>query len=251
MAVTKIYGTAFNDDLVSYGLGESIVYGLEGDDQLTSYDSFGLDRSFRHTLSGGAGNDIIAGSKYCLMVNGNEGEDDITSQFVSDSKVLGGQGNDNMIVFADGDASNARVNGNMGNDVISYIPEPSPLVLAFEDTVDSWSITNSTIFGGQGNDEITIESHLAYGDRTVFDGNQGNDKIYMLFAPQSPITSLIGGQGVDLLFLSDALPFSVSRDGETVTLKYSEWQIDGLGYVQQVNAVGFEQIYVGDVQLKI
>ena len=95
------------------------------------------------TLKGGAGDDIVYGSKYSDKLYGGADND----------KVYGGKGNDNIF----GDAGNDKLYGEEGNDIIKG------------------GAGDDTIEGGKGDDKL-------YGDKGnnefVFHANDGVDTIY-------------------------------------------------------------------------
>ena len=127
------------------------------------------------TVSGGAGNDLFVATETIfasVFFNGNAGSD--TFKFWPGPSALlgctlqGGQGNDYIDVDA---AAISIINGNLGDDLIFVGGSSLPF---FPDEPDDSVVSNTSIYGGQGNDTIKL-----YGEITnnLIDGGLGDDTI--------------------------------------------------------------------------
>ncbi|MCP9816006.1 hypothetical protein KBY76_04895 [Synechococcus sp. GreenBA-s] len=179
------------DDVVNWGiqLANSSIRGGDGNDLLTP--------------------NIIAGAQLLSsFVNGNAGEDTLGGNIqlgisASLTSVLGGQGND---VIYSNNLQSSRLNGNLGDDEIFVgfgIADDKASIGA---TVN---IANSQIFGGQGDDLISITggptSVVKGYFSTVVDGNLGDDEIIVALGNGTVFqNSLIaGGDGDDFINAED------------------------------------------------
>ena len=144
-----------------------------------------------------------------VLFNGNEGNDTLsfTGETVAGSSLLGGQGNDSINT---GVAISSRVNGNIGNDVL---------------TIDGAS-ANSLFFGGQGNDTINVNFSATTSE---ISGDLGNDTITT--AAVSVLGStLSGGAGNDVINAATATSKVIANgdDGnDTITTGASADTING------------------------
>ena len=148
------------------------------------------------TVSGGAGNDLFVATETIfasVFFNGNAGSD--TFKFWPGPSALlactlqGGQGNDYIDVDA---ADTSIINGNLGDDQI---------FVGGSDVLGNTTIvSNSSIYGGQGNDTIKL-----YGEITnnLIDGGLGDDTIngsaasgFAAYGNEGN-DSLLGGNGDD------------------------------------------------------
>lgn len=143
-----------NKDVIVAGNGDNVVYGYDGDDQITA--GIGND-----LVDGGAGNDKIHAGAGDNEVYGGDGNDTINANGGNDH-VEGGDGND---VINAGDGNNF-VSGDGGNDQIS--------TGAGDDVID----------GGDGNDVINSGDAVFFdyvdggdGADTITTGN-GHDEVY-------------------------------------------------------------------------
>ena len=191
---------AANDAVVFTGSTSGVRAELgKGADNFTSQ---GLATS---TISGNFGNDVItiAGTVTgsTALVNGNQGADNIqlgTSTITKGARILGGADNDTIDIGAGVLSEGGIINGNKGADTIT----------------SAATITNSTIFGGEGNDSMTATATAVFsgdnGDDTItgatqagnivgdtFFGGDGNDTINASAAVDAGVDSLSGGAGVD------------------------------------------------------
>ena len=128
-------------------------------------------------LNGGAGDDLIYGSKYSDTLYGGIGNDYISGGDGND-KIYGGDGDDQLY----GGAGNDTIYGGNGKDTIVGGAGND---LLYGDAGDDSILGNEgddTIYGGAGNDEIYGGSgdDLLYGDagNDLIEGGLGNDTIY-------------------------------------------------------------------------
>lgn len=97
-----IYGTSGNEN-ISGTTGNDIIYGYEGNDTLSGdagndalYGSSGNDMLFGH-----GGNDTLYGGAGKNYFEGNDGDDLIVIDSAFGNKVLGGSGNDTLLINVD------------------------------------------------------------------------------------------------------------------------------------------------------
>ena len=196
----QLRGGQGNDTFTAGALSlNTFVNGNAGD------DSFGGGGGYTvSTVFGGQGNDTfntaaLNGSR----INGNIGSDTINAVGSASSSIYGGQGtdslnitgghtstvfqgdNDNDTINVGGGAdaiANSTVNGNAGNDRISYNLTAADL------------FGTSTIFGGQGNDTIGATA-AANTVGVVLSGDNGNDTV----TGAAGQDQIFGGAGADVL----------------------------------------------------
>ena len=155
-----VYGGAGNDNIYNgwFG-GSSAIKGGSGNDTIDSYAE-------NVTLKGGSGDDKIYTASNATVVGGN-GNDliyvrDFSGNLSKGGQVLidGGNGNDNITVTY---SKNSTILGGAGND-----------------TINSWgNYTNHSgnkIYGGDGNDSIKSGGHRNSTAETVV-GGKGDDTI--------------------------------------------------------------------------
>ena len=144
--------------------GNSFFNGNAGNDviALNAFNSVSVTSS---AIRGGQGNDTLAltGSANVSLVNGNMDDDTITTAAASNSSIFGGQGVDTLniggatvLTVINGDRDNDRIN--LGNVVGS-------------------TLNQSTVYGGAGNDTITVLAGLATSTDTSIYGGDGNDTL--------------------------------------------------------------------------
>jgi len=175
------------DDLVNWGvqLANSSIRGGDGNDLLTP--------------------NIISGATLIAsFVNGNAGDDTLGGNIqlgisATITSVLGGQGND---VIYSNNLQSSRLNGNLGDDEIFVGFGIAGDKTAISATVN---IANSQIFGGQGDDLISITGGGTSVVRGYFstevDGNLGDDEILVNIAGDAAFQNSViaGGDGNDLI----------------------------------------------------
>jgi len=209
-----IYGLGGNDTITSYGShwsifsdddpatfieGDDIVYGGDGDDKIVGYG--------RYEAHGGTGNDILTGyargdkedaeKKYeGATLYGDEGNDVIKSTVGS---LHGGDGNDYLLItgteyYTHGRAT-SEVYGDAGDDVLIAHPGYRDYWYIEQGIRDIFDILD----GGDGNDTITT-----YTTAHIF-GGAGNDIINtngFLIREDYSFSSIDGGDGDDTITVS-------------------------------------------------
>ena len=144
--------------------GNSFFNGNAGNDVIT-LNAFNGVSVTSSAIRGGQGNDTLAltGSANVSLVNGNMDDDTITTAAASNSSIFGGQGVDTLniggatvLTVINGDRDNDRIN--LGNVVGS-------------------TLNQSTVYGGAGNDTITVLAGLATSTDTSIYGGEGNDTL--------------------------------------------------------------------------
>lgn len=159
---------------VSGANGWASVFGEGGDDNISVWMSSGDNSGTRNMyIEGGDGNDTVYANAFYHTGNGT---------------VLGGNGNDSIVVVAWDFAS---IDGGNGNDTI----------------VSTWSDANS-ISGGAGNDSISVnlyyDSSAPANDADYIDGGIGNDTISVNGGNLTVVT-IEGGAGDDAIVLTQHL----------------------------------------------
>jgi Ca2+-binding RTX toxin-like protein len=208
-----IYGGAGNDILTS-GSGENdSLYGGDDDDSLT-VDGVGR-------AEGGNGNDNIQTSG-TVSAFGGEGNDTVTS-FGFDT-IFGGTGNDSLnAAFSglgltmNGDAGNDTLQGSSADDML-YGGDNDDVINSNDGTdqvfggdgADVITTFRGTVFGGAGNDTISLisaDTGNLYGDggNDVLNGSVFNDSLFGgddndTLNGGADVDSLEGGNGNDRLF---------------------------------------------------
>ena len=204
---TTVYGGADNDKINVNLAVDSILQGSKGGDvirNLVGATEVGV-RLSNSAAYGGEGddavnfNDIIAST-----VQGSKGNDTLTminGDSVA-SKINGGSENDTITIKAGvGEIfKGSTLNGNKGSDKI-----------VVESTV---IVDEITIFGGSGNDNITITD-----TQTTVSGDKGED---VILGGTGDKVSLSGGEGDDAITSQSATAKTTSVNGgvavDTVTL---------------------------------
>jgi Ca2+-binding RTX toxin-like protein len=227
-----LLGNEDNDVIsVNDSAAQSLFAGGQGDDQITISSDF-----INSTITGNDGDDSltpvegssIAGS----IVLGNAGDDylDLSeAEVITASLFHGGQDddtldlgggdyyNDRRSYYGDGpdEITSSQFFGGDGNDEIllpgSYYYGGYSLASS-QDTISSFTVTDSLFSGGAGNDLIGEDSSFdevqpnnswngSFGGEytgVTFEGNQGNDEIYV-FAKVFTDSQFYGGQDNDTI----------------------------------------------------
>lgn len=189
-----IAGEDFND-LIDQGPVVEYVYCAATEvDSSTFRGGQGEDILFFESFSGSP--DSLDGDDLPLttsLVNGNSGDDiiGIARNFAAQTSVLGGRGNDNILLLSETFLS-SQVNGNLGADII---------------TLGAIDAQAATFYGGQGDDVMDIGSAVIKG--SLLSGDLGNDKINF-GALVSVQNTLSGGQGNDEI---DDFSYAISGQG--------------------------------------
>ena len=157
------------------------------------------------TLDGGAGNDVIIGSRGADTLIGGDGNDTITGGLGKDTAFLGN--GDDRFVWNPGDGSDV-VDGQAGFDQLVFVGSDGNEVMNIADngshvlltrdlgnvTMDLNSVENVVINANGGNDSINGSGLSALTSLTI-DGGTGNDTII----GGAGNDSLIGGDGDDII----------------------------------------------------
>lgn len=175
----NLTGTPLNDHIAA-DAGNDVIEGLGGNDRL--FGQFGND-----TLDGGDGNDSLYGGWGNDLIFGGEGNDFIAGTFENNT-LNGGAGSDTIV---GGDGNNHIIAGSGSDDI-------------------ALGIGANIVFGGDGDDQIRYSS-------SPIDWEEGFFSINLGLYAQTGIISIIpisgfsqnsnviiGGEGHDILYLSDS-----------------------------------------------
>ena len=226
--------------LVQGGKGADTIT-LTGDvSQSTVYggadgDTINVNIAFDSTLQGSKGNDVIrqlvGGNELGVKLTnsaafGGEGNDTVNFNEIIGATVQGSKGNDTLNMKS-GDSVASKINGGSENDTITIEAAVGEL---FKGTTlngnkgsDKITIATTvivdeiTIFGGSGNDNITVTDTQATvsgdkgediilggtGDKVSLSGGEGDDKIQSQSAA-GKTTSVNGGVAIDQVTLGAA-----------------------------------------------
>ena len=208
----EIYGSVGNDTIYG-GVGNDTIYGGDGDDILDG----GVGRD---TLSGGSGND-----KYIFKKG--YGQDTIDNYYYhgdeknADYDVLEMQGlkYSECELFMNGNDLIVKVKGTSDSVTISncFASEYYRInsikfadkTMSYDDIVEFFKITGTTISGTSGDDRIT-SNILSWAKGTIY-GGEGNDEIYGSVGNDT----IYGGVGNDTIYGGDGddiLDGGVGRD---------------------------------------
>ena len=158
-------------------------------------------------------NDDYTGTAADELIHGLDGDDII----------YGGDGDD--IVY--GDAGNDTLGGGRGHNVLYGG--------IGNDILSSNYLGTDTLYGGDGNDLL---QYAGTGD--VFDGGNGDDEIRVFTEEYSPTSAtLIGGAGIDLLWLSGDSPGSYNQTGGAFNFSTGE----ATGAYSEIDFSGFETLW--------
>ena len=187
------------DDYLVGGLGKDSIYGGDGNDEITAGidtddDTWGTDTHGNY-VDGGKGDDYIYGSNQKDTLKGGDGNDFVWTMGGNDT-VYGGKGHDALVAEAGG---SSKLYGEAGNDLIEIKHDgdvayggdgDDELHVGYKDIDTSVYGTeiDATIYGGKGNDVISIFT----GGATV-NGEAGNDVIYGSRTAASDIIFAKGG----------------------------------------------------------
>ncbi|MEA5423138.1 calcium-binding protein [Synechococcus sp. CCY9202] len=199
-AATTFQGTEGADSVVIIDLPNASTNfeanGEGGDDFIAFEGSQNLS-----TIRGGQGNDLITqniltddffGNIWSAgLISGNMGDDVIGNNQLGiaaiASTINGGQGDDQLYV---GPIQSTLLNGNLGNDWVIV-----------DGDYGSVNINGSSIFGGQGDDYISVDSDRNDNiNNTVIGGNLGNDYITLDVDASFAGSVVEGGDGDDYIF---------------------------------------------------
>ncbi|MCX7700038.1 MAG: hypothetical protein N2039_04105 [Gemmataceae bacterium] len=176
-----LYGSEFNDYIMTGGGNQNVAHGYDGDDTLVG--GAGND-----SLHGGRGNDVIEGGAGDDFLNGEEGNDTLRGGAGNDLHVGGTDyywdpAPDNDVLY--GEAGADTLIGGRGNDL---------LYGGLGDDSLRGGAGQDTLYGGPGHDALRGDN----GDDQLF-GDAGNDG---LFGAEGQNT-LTGGLGFDRFLIWD------------------------------------------------
>ena len=173
------------------------------DEQIDAYDYVAKDKKGNEivnntkglSINGNGGEDWIFGSQYNDTIKGGDGNDWIWT-YGGNDKVYGGNGHDNLVSE---DGGSSKLYGEKGSDLIEVKydgdvayggDDDDQLHVGYKniDVNTYGKEINATIFGGKGNDVISIFT----GGATV-NGEAGNDVIYGSRTAASNIVFSKGG----------------------------------------------------------
>jgi Ca2+-binding RTX toxin-like protein len=182
-----------NDKLVVSKEFDGEVFGGQGVDDIDF--TRGVSSA---TIQGDNGNDTIdfATSLASSVVNGGSDDDQITvATTVTSATINGGTQQDTITL--NGALENSKVKGDSGIDSIDINANLTGTIVngnADNDniTITAASITNSTVYGGSGNDTVSQDGAGA----AYLDGSKGNDSIT---ANTNAKHTLVGGDGNDTI----------------------------------------------------
>jgi hypothetical protein len=191
-----------------------IVYGGDGEDQITVYSNKALTK-----LYGENGDDVFvvrAFLKKGTNITAGGGE----------TELFGGDGADNIQYSIN---APLKIDGGAGNDT---------LVVLGTEADDSFMLTENGIFGAGLN--IGFEG-IEYAE---VDGLEGDDTFYILSTSEDVVTTIIGGKGSDT--------FSVAGDVTTDIVSYSvEGRSGFINHSAWSNDPRFNGIFVDGIGLNV
>lgn len=200
------------DALVQAGLGNDIIFGGAGKDNLQGDAGDDIIFGWRgsDTISGGAGNDLLYGDD--LGFNAIAGDDNIDGGAGNDI-LYGGRGSDKMTGGDDddilyGQAGGDNLSGGTGNDTL-YGDDADT---NSNDTLNG-DAGNDLLYGGAGNDEL----YGGTGD-DLLDGGAGNDYMHG-GAGNDTILAGAGSDVIDGSADTDTIVFSGNRMDYVFTLQ--------------------------------
>ncbi len=146
-------------------------------------------------ITGGAGDDVLIGSKSTNVLSGGDGADTISGGLgasvcdASDTDTLNGDAGDDVFMMGSGVDCSDIVNGGLGKDRVDYQYRNQILTISLGNVADDGEALEKdniksdveVIYGGSNNDKITGGT----GDEELY-GGSGNDE-------------LLGGGGADIL----------------------------------------------------
>jgi Ca2+-binding RTX toxin-like protein len=201
---STVYGNAGNDIITvsitngSASAVNSLIQGAAGNDTILVQNVVSSS-----TMRGGAGADTLTVSNaVSSVINGNKGGDTIriNGGTYNQSNVYGGADNDSMTITASTILSNGTINGNKGNDtIVDY-------------GTGITSLSAATVFGGAGQDVITLNGG---GTGLFISGDLGNDQL----TSGAGADTVLGGAGVDTIVVGAGNDSVVGGGGaDTITL---------------------------------
>jgi Ca2+-binding RTX toxin-like protein len=177
----------------------------------------------RFSVTGGAGNDILAGGKANDLLDGGDGADQLLLQAGGNDSAFGGEGND-VLYFGAALSAGDVADGGAGRDALVL---QGHVTVALSDTnlvgIESLSIQSgaNATFGDTANnfydyDVTTADGNVAAGQQLIvnaqslragedfaFDGSAEHDGRFLIYGGHGT-DNLTGGDGVDVFFFEGA-----------------------------------------------
>ncbi len=161
-----VAGTSGSDSIQARG-GSDIVYGGGGNDAL--YGEAGDD-----ILLGGSENDYLAGGTEDDRLEGEAGSDTLYGEAGNDM-LLGGSEDDYLF----GGIGNDRLDGGDGNDTLNGDGSDDELYGdAGNDTLNGGTGGSNRLYGGAGDDVLTLDLNGSSTGLNILAGGTGNDTLY-------------------------------------------------------------------------
>jgi Ca2+-binding RTX toxin-like protein len=242
---------SINSDTLDGFDGDDVVIGGAGDDWLiggTGNDTLLGTGSGNDTVDGGAGNDFINDTIGLDTIFGGTGND--TVQYHSGSyQLAGGSGLDTLLGTAGADTIDLGVsrfsasggggagttNTNAGSFEVIDLGEGNDLL--YFTTVSANDLT-LTVFGGSGNDQISmLDGDAAVGSSHTLYGGDGSDKIWAGWFGMGGNATVFGGNGDDFIYSGGGTAGSGGFDdtlygGEGFDVYY--WTPNGGGFGKDI-----------------
>jgi filamentous hemagglutinin family protein len=204
------------------GLSVDEITGTGGADQITI--TSGTGGIFSTTVDAGEGATFLREFEFSDFekISGLGGDDtffvSIAQGSLLDGALLGGEGNDRFVIAPGGSVS--AINGGADFDTLDYSGFSTPVKVDFRDhsatSVGSLSglerlvggSNTDTLFGTNNADVFRVQSNNAgmlnqgsFSGFEILNGAGGNDQFQ--FFNQATVSSIVGGQGNDLLRIDD------------------------------------------------
>jgi Ca2+-binding RTX toxin-like protein len=256
----SIYGQAGNDTILVTTGSNDVVYGGAGNDAVSlgasaggyqfisgdlgndTIDLHSATTGVNDTVYGGAGDDTIYGSGSTgNQLYGQTGNDTIT--LVGQGSVYGGQGND-LITDGTAHANNSFFSGDLGDDSIFAYGANDTLYGG--DGNDSLLAHggNDQLYGQSGNDILIFDALSTSSLNATIYGGQGDDLISVTFATVAGtiVTQTLDSGGTSALYD----PYTGGSIGVNDVVSYTPTTVaDGNGFHFLSGDIGNDTIYGG------
>lgn len=215
---STLFGNTGDDYIESRGIGDS-AFGGKNDDTISN-------DSGQAYQSGDLGDDVIYTEEGGATLVGGDGDDSLRAE-EAENVFDGGAGNDTMV----GGEGNDLFAGGEGNDSIVGGPEGNNIMLGNEGEDELTSTTTDddadAMFGGKGNDEITVAGSST-ADSPTLSGDLGDDEL------------TVAGSGVDgALLIGDGENAGTDAGADTLSVAGgNEHTLTGNGGDDSLNVAG-------------
>lgn len=200
-------------DTIKTGSGNDIIYtNAHIDDKFDTEDE-----STTNTVNAGAGNDTIHGSNGIDIIKGEDGDDTIYGK-KGDDILDGGKGDDWIYGGAGSDTISAEggkkylIVGDTEKHIYTHTDSKDGEDLDTENDTNTVNITNGTknfIYGGKGNDIVTIT-----GGENILSLDNGDNVVTITNSTQNTITTK---DGKDIVTIENSQHSSINiGDGENI-----------------------------------